>query len=303
MFCLKLCSPPSHTMKTILFSCFFLACTVHATLAQGLFDTDSVLHLRLSGPIRSLLKDRRDNPKKFEGALQYAGDSTAIPVKLSTRGHFRRTEGDCRYPPLLIRFPKDGPHQNGIFQEQHKLKLVMPCDDKTTYLLREWLAYKMYNLITPFSFRARLVRVTLVDDKNPKPAEPVYGILLEEEQQMAARNSMIPVKRKIRPKYTQTEAFLTMAVFQYMIGNTDWSIQYQQNIKLIVPDTAATAPIPVAYDFDHSGLVSAPYARPAEELRLHSVRERRYRGYCLDDQQKFEPILEHFRRARPASRS
>jgi hypothetical protein len=84
-----------------------------------------------------------------------------------------------------------------------------------------------------------------------------------------------------------------MAVFQYLIGNTDWSIQYLQNIKLIMRDSNSIA-MPVAYDFDHAGLVDAPYAHPAEELLMSSVQQRRFRGYCMSDMKKFEPILALF---------
>ena len=105
-------------------------------------------------------------------------------------------------------------------------------------------------------------------------------MLLEDENKMAKRNGGISITRKMRPNQTEPNTFLTMAVFQYLIGNTDWSVQYMQNIKLVAADSIAV-PVAVAYDFDHSGMVNAPYAKPAEELRMSSVRERRYRGYCI----------------------
>ena len=77
-----------------------------------------------------------------------------------------------------------------------------------------------------------------------------------------------------------------MAMFEYLIGNTDWSLQYQQNIKLIARDSLSV-PYTVPYDFDHAGMVNAPYALPAEELQMRSVRERRYRGYCITDMKQF----------------
>jgi hypothetical protein len=141
------------------------------------------------------------------------------------------------------------------------------------------------------------VRVTLRDEKGKKNPDPFYGILLEEEWQMAGRNNMLSLERKIRPEQTQQEAFLTMAVFQYLIGNTDWSIQYLQNIKLLASDSLAP-PVPVPYDFDHAGLVSAPYAKPAEELQLASIRVRRYRGYCMPDLKPLQPVLDKFRQRR-----
>ena len=77
-------------------------------------------------------------------------------------------------------------------------------------------------------------------------------------------------------------------LFQYMIGNTDWSIPKYHNIKLMVPknDTLAK-PYAIPYDFDYCGLVDASYAVPAEGLGIETVRERLYRGFprSLDELQ------------------
>jgi len=192
----------------------------------------------------------------------------------------------------LIQFAKKGPQLNTLFSDQHKLKLVMPCTGDE-YVIREWLAYKIYNLVTPYSFRARLVKVKLEDEKFKKPIDPFYGILIEEEKQMAKRNKSVIVEKNLQPKQIKEEAFFKMSVFQYLIGNTDWSIQYQQNIKLVSPGSGDSI-IAVPYDFDHSGLVNAPYAYPAEELLMSSVRERRYRGYCVQDLKKYEEVLAEY---------
>jgi hypothetical protein len=92
---------------------------------------------------------------------------------------------------------------------------------------------------------------------------------------------------------TDRELFLKMAVFQFLIGNTDWSIQYLHNIKLI-GNLNTTDLIPIPYDFDMSGIVNTFYAMPAEALQLKSVRERLFRGYCIKNMKEFQPILEHF---------
>ena len=39
---------------------------------------------------------------------------------------------------------------------------------------------------------------------------------------------------------------------------------------------------PLPYDFDFSGLVNAPYAKPRPELGIRTVKSRVYRGYCLE---------------------
>ena len=259
---------------------------------KGLFDSDEILTITLKGNVRDLLKDRVSDPKYFPMELIYTKeDSTqlAMPVQVRTRGYFRRMKENCNYPPLMIDFPKEGPHQSSIFKEQKKTKLVVPCKGDE-YVVREWLTYKLYNIVTPQSFRARLVKVILDDASKGKATDPFYGILLEEEKQMAKRNKMIAVEPKLRPEQTRLEEFLNMAVFQYMIGNTDWSVQYLQNIKLIAQDSVSV-PVTVPYDFDHAGIVNAPYARPAEELLMNSIRQRRYRGYCMTDLRAFDTII------------
>jgi hypothetical protein len=135
-----------------------------------------------------------------------------------------------------------------------------------------------------------------MEDMVKKKQISFYGILLEDEMQMARRNNVIAVKRKMmRPLSTDFDAFLGMAVFQYMIGNTDWSVQYQQNVSLVAKDSLAI-PFTVPYDFDHSGLVNAPYAQPAEELEMNSVTERRYRGYCITDMKTYDSVIALFNR-------
>ena len=220
---------------------------------------------------------------------------TSIPVKVKTRGHFRRTQGGCSYPPLMLNLSKEETPETSLFHKLNKIKLVTPCRDEK-YVINEYLVYKLSNLISPKSFRARLVKVVYMDTVKNKSSEPSYGILLEEEEQMAERNSMILLERKIvYPQQTQFSDFLKMAVFEYMIGNTDWSVQYQQNVKLIAADTLSI-PSPVPYDFDHAGIVGAPYAKPAEALQLGSIRERRYRGYCITDMSKFDGVFADFRK-------
>ena len=265
------------------------------TAEKGLFDTDDVLHITLKGNLRELLNDRRDIPKNYPLVLSYIKDESreiALPVEVKTRGHFRRLKENCLYPPLLIQFPSEGPHQISVFREQRKLKLVMPCKGDE-YIIREWLVYAIYNRITPNSFRARLVKVKLEDPGNKKSVSSFYGILLEEENQLAKRNKAVAVVQKLNPQQTQAHAFLTMAVFEYLIGNTDWSVQFLHNIKLLIPDSN-NIPVAVPYDFDHAGIVNAPYAHPAEELQMTSLRERRYRGYCVKDMEAFKPVIEHY---------
>jgi hypothetical protein len=258
---------------------------------KKLFQSNDVLHIRLTGNIRELMNDRAEKSQYHSLILSYkteTGSEDSLHLEAKTRGHFRKLMGNCTYPPILLHFSKSDTLARSLFSEQNKLKLVMPCQGDE-YVIHEWLVYRIYNLVTPVSFRARLVSVELNDTKKKKITPAFYGILLEEDEQMAQRNNVVLVKRQLRPEQTDHDAFLKMAIFEYLIGNTDWSVQYQ-NIKLAAADSNAV-PIAIPYDFDHAGVVDAPYAKPAEELQMNSVRERRYRGYCIGDMKQYDEAI------------
>ncbi len=266
-----------------------------ASHETGLFDSDNFLEITLTGNVHELLDDRSFHSGKHHFQLTYKREDSMVvsmPIEAQTRGHYRKLREHCYYPPIFLHFPAGDTLKSSIFKEDSKLKLGMPCKGEQ-YVVYEWLVYKVYNLITPNSFKARLVKVKLDDSKSKKGTAPFYGMLLEEVKDLAERNRSIAVKRKLRPEQTDTSTFLTMAVFEYMIGNTDWSVQYLQNIRLISEDSNSV-PITVPYDFDMSGIVNSPYAIPAEELIMTSVRERRYRGYCIQDMKIFDKAIELF---------
>jgi len=277
----------------------FLACCFLLSSAPGqssnLFDSDEVMELTLRGDLKTVFKDRGDDPQYHPATLHYQADQNAIkiPIEIKTRGHFRKIATNCNYPPILLNFAKSSTPKSSVFKDQDKVKLVTPCRGDQ-YVIHEYLVYKLYNLITPKSFKARLVKVIYQDTVKNKSSDPYYGILLEEEAEMAMRNlSRSLEKIGLRPEETQKGDFLKMAVFEYMIGNTDWSVQFQQNIKLITVDSTSL-PTTIPYDFDHAGIVRAPYAKPAEELQMSSTLQRRYRGYCIPEMNQFTEVFETF---------
>ena len=276
--------------------CFFPMSTMLGQ-SSSLFDSDEVLALNLRGDLKTVFKDRGDDSQYHVASLQYKTDlnTIKIPIKIKTRGHFRKISSNCKYPPILLNFRKSTIPKKSIFEGQDKVKLVTPCQGDN-YVINEYLVYKLYNLITPRSFKARLVKLIFQDTVKNKSSKPYYGILIEEEKQMAKRNQSITLEKiGLRPESTQKEDFLKMAIFEYMIGNTDWSVQFQQNIKLIMTDSTSL-PIAIPYDFDHAGIVRAPYAKPAPQLQLNSTLQRRYRGYCIMEMNKFTAVFETFNR-------
>ena len=257
---------------------------------SGLFDDDSTFHFKLTGKLNDLFNDRNEKTAAYHPMLlQYTRKDSSlvsIQLKVKTRGHFRRMKANCKMPPLLLNFPKTEKIKNSVFEKQSKFKLVVPCQGDE-YVIKEWLVYKIYNIISGMSFRAKLVLVDFEDSSMRRKTETHYCILLEDEKKVAERNKAFVWNRKmLTMKNTNGDEFRKMAVFQYMIGNTDWGVPYLQNIVLITTDSAK-APFAVPYDFDHAGIVDAPYAGPPPELEISSIRERLYRGYCESDKNNF----------------
>jgi hypothetical protein len=281
-----------------LFYLFLITVFVFDATAQNtttdLFDSEEILELTLEGDLRTLMRDRSSDPSYFEMKLHYRNEDSEIvtqDLRVRTRGKSRRL--NCKNPPLMFNFKKHEVPDSSPFSGYSKMKVVVPCEGEK-YVLREYLVYKMYNELTDYSFRVRLIQLTYHDTRRDKVSEPVYAFLIEDEDDLAARSMAgLYKKNNLRPESIEQEAFSRMSVFAYMIGNTDWSIQYRHNMKILFLDEEKEF-IAVPYDFDLVGLVSAPYAEPAEALKLRSVRERVYRGYCLDDLDKLQPTFEHF---------
>lgn len=261
-----------------------------------LFYNDDILHCKLAGNLNALYKDRGDNSSYHPITLQYLtkdSATVALNVMAKTRGHFRRDKKNCKMPPILLDFQNTKNIKNTLFENQKKLKLVVPCQGDD-YVIKEYLVYKLYNLLSDKSFRARLVQVDFEDSSTNHKMETHYCILIEDEKKMAQRNQSFVLKNKMLDmKSTDITEFEKMAVFQYMIGNTDWGVPYLQNIVLITKDSMI-APAAVPYDFDHAGIVDAPYAGPAPELEISSVRERLYRGFCEEDKKNFKETFDLF---------
>lgn len=203
-------------------------------------------------------------------------------LKITVRGNHRRNPEVCRFPPLLLNFSRKTT-QRTLFEHVNRVKLVTHCLGED-YVLREYLVYKLYNILTDKSFRVRLCRIEYEDLQGKRKTETRYAFLIEDDKEMAKRNrgEIVPKAIAISMAGMDAEAMATLAVFQYMIGNTDWSVPYRHNIKLLSVDSLA-APYPVPYDFDYSGIVAPPYAVPPPELGIASVRQRLYRGCHFPD--------------------
>ena len=274
-----------------------------AALNAPLFASHETLHLRIEAPIRRLKGDRGDDPEEHPGRLRVmapSADATDLPVKIRTRGNFRLKRSTCDFPPLRLDFPKDS-LAGTVFDGENRLKLVAHCRDNDRFeqiALQEYLIYRMHNLVTDKSFRVRLARVRYVDVERGDSLTH-YGFLIEDDDRMAARNGMVVLDEEgIGPEALDPNHLVQMALFHYMIGNTDWSAgPTRHNVDLIVDERQV--PIAVPFDFDWSGLISAPYAKPDPSLGIRNVRDRLFFLGCLEIDQ-LQPYMEGLRGLRGA---
>ena len=247
-----------------------------------MFTDDKVLQLKLVVNYQKLLKDRGDERSYHGGVLSYTdatGAAIDLPLKVMVRGNRRRDPSVCRFPPLMLNFIRKAMPEGTIFAGQNKVKLVTHCIGDE-YVLREYLVYKVYNLLTEQSYRVRLCQVEYADSLGKRKTEQHYAFMIEDDKDMAARSEakLIPKKRIVRMERTDQRVMARLALFQYMMGNTDWSVPFRHNIDLMASDSLAL-PIPVPFDFDYAGMVATPYATPPPELGIKSVKQRLYRGY------------------------
>src|SRR5205085_7276423 len=177
------------------------------------------------------------------------------PIRLSARGEFRRTE--CFVPSIKLDFKSDSSPK---LSPLNKLKLVVGCGaraDDEKLLLKEFLIYKIYNLLTEKSFRVRLLHINYKDTRDKIKAYSQYGFLIEDVDKMAKRNNCAEVEKTVfRSERTDRDQMTLVAIFEYMIGNTDWSVPNYHNIKLMRPKSDSISfPYVIHYDFDFAGLL------------------------------------------------
>jgi hypothetical protein len=250
-----------------------------------LFAGTDPIEVTLSADFKAVQRDRDVNSKKtYPGTLAVTAGGAAgqpIPIQVRTRGHVRRNARLCEFAPLMIDLPKDGV-KDTIFEGQGKIKLGTHCQGEGVYeqyVLKEYLVNRLLGTLTPRAIRARLARVTYVDSAGGKQPYAKPGIFYEDVDDMAKRMKarQEDVQRLMFGALEQP-SLLFMSLFQYMIGNTDYSILTLHNVYILKDAKGVYYSVP--YDFDYSGLVNAHYASPAKGLGLASVYDRMYRGPC-----------------------
>lgn len=265
--------------------CLCLAATP-LVQATPLFESDEVIDLELIGPLSSVIRSG-ESREEFPFVLRSGGVDLAIDVRV--RGRSRLDV--CELPPLRFNFERSDAGA-GPFAGLDRLKLVTHCragERGEKNVVEEYLAYRIFGLLSDVSYRVRLLRITYsdTDGRVKTDREDRYGFFIEPLDDLAERVG--GVRKEIGGvalSWLDPQQAALVYVFHYMIGNTDWSFvatmgedECCHNGDLIKRDDLLYY---VPYDFDLAGIVNAPYAKPLPEMRLRSVRQRRYRGFCTD---------------------
>lgn len=256
--------------------------------AKPLFASEVPIRITIQGPIGSIARNAATDTNPRPATLTLSGPAESHAIMLSPRGLSRRTGGICKFPPLRVEFTQK-PAAASLFAGQKRLKLVTHCQPGAGFqqlLLLEYSNYLIFNLISPTSFKARLATVDYAEPDG-KVSTSRWGFFLEDFDDVAKRNGLseAQVGARILSSQLESRQAARVALFEYMIGNLDWSMRAGpqgepccHNSKLA--SGAGGALVPVPFDFDYSGLVDAPYAVPPTQFHVKSVRSRVYQGYC-----------------------
>lgn len=259
-----------------------------------LFQSNAPLALTLSAPFRTIDGSRGDNRQYVPAVLSMTdkdGRETRLELKVRVRGDFRSQNRICTNPPLKLNL-KRKTTADTIFAGENKLKLAVECRSYHSYqqyLLLEYLNYRIYQLLTDESLHVRLATVDYYDSERKRDLGKKQAFFIEDAGRFAKRMGLKEVhQKKLSPGAYDPARINLVEVFEYFIGNTDWSSidghldeDCCHNIIPMASENGTLIPIP--YDFDLTGLVNPGYAQVSDLLPIKSVRQRLYRGFCHAD--------------------
>lgn len=260
-----------------------------------LFQSDEAIEVTIKAPFKRLMENR--SFEEEDGTLIYTdadGKAHDLDIELQVRGKFRRNPAVCEFAPLRIDFRKSQV-EGTLFEGQNKLKLVTHCEARskrhTQGLVREYLAYRVLNMLTEKSYRVRLLQVTYEETEAKRRPINEFAFLIEHKDRLARRIDAKPVDGvdRINVADLHGDYMNLTSVFQYFLANLDFSAIASaeedsccHNQTLFGEGQALYYSIP--YDFDMSGFVKAEYAKPNPKFGLKRITARLYRGRCVNNE-------------------
>jgi hypothetical protein len=250
------------------------------------FRSETPLTVTLTTNMRRIKGDKGDNPPWRPATLTYTAvapdtGTVTIPTRIKTRGIWRLK--NCEFPPIWLNFTS-ADVKGTLFKGLDQVKLTSYCrnsDEYEHYIVQELELNRALRLLTPVAHAVRAVRVTYVDSASKKVETTRWAFFQEEPLTLAGRlNARVMKLNGAGPDDLDPYQSALFGVFQYFVGNTDFSISGLHNVELLGLNSAISV-YPVAHDFDFSGAVNARYATAPPQLGIRTVRQRLYRGYCV----------------------
>jgi hypothetical protein len=265
-----------------------------------LFESHSVLELTMPVNFDALCRPSETPDCEYTSTVfeyrDVAGNMQTVPISIRRRDGWRAMKTNCQVPTIFVRF-SDEDTVGTPFEGQSTLALTSHCgkgispdnqrsltlqDEFESYVGNEYLGYRLYNLITEISLEVRFVRIRYVNPDNPRRDFTRNAFFSEHFESLAERfDAELLPGQSFDPEKLDLNAADQMALFNYMIGNTDWSIADQDNVILLRFPSGKH--VPVLFDLDMSGLVNAYYATPPPSLPIKTVKQRYYQGFCHPD--------------------
>ena len=261
------------------------------------FASDDIIKMSLEFDMKRFIKTKfKEEYQKALLTVQNP-DSSSVKSEIRIRSRGVTRKSICHLPPIKLNFKKTI-SENDSLDDINSLKLVTHCKNSALYeqyLLKEFLTYKMYNFVTDSSFRVKLLQIDYIDSEEKVKPVTKYGFIIESNDRMAERLDAVRIERSgVNTWDTDLYHTSLTALFQFMIGNTDWAIPVPHNFKLVKPAFINSRILAIPYDFDYSGMVNTVYAVPDENLGIETVRTRVYRGYCLPSEGHYQRLFEVF---------
>jgi hypothetical protein len=266
-------------------------CAVSA--AEPIFGKADILDVVIEAPL-DRLQGVSSGGETVAGVIELDGEH--IPVGLTTYGISRLEE--CGSPSLKIEL--DPETTAGTPFEGHRcVRMVRPCHRGPSF-------DRSYAMVAGPALRTRLARCRFRDAQRPSAEHARLAFFLEDIGEAAARNGLAWLDIEVLSVGDlDPDQVALLTLFQYMVGNTDWSALMSSpgercchNMAVLGVEAGDGRPSLLPFDFDFAGIVNAPYALPDQQIPIQRVTQRIYRGFCAHND-RLPAAIEHLNRLRP----
>jgi len=237
------------------------------------FEKEDLLQLSIKFDFDLIFGDKSESPEYQPAEIIYIDDrdtTVILSANIRTRGSFRLDPANCNFPPLKLRLR--GKQSKGTI-------------------------FRVFNVLTDYSFRVRLVRVNYIDTGELGRKLEKYAFFLEDKDDLAERlkGNILDVS-VADPFGVDQDQYSLVSFFEFMIMNSDWSLPIVHNVEILSTDYFKP-PYTIPYDFDWSKIIDIPYVVPGIGVRTEEGRVRVYKGSC-HSRKDFNRIIEIYNRHR-----